>query len=166
MTEYTDNLIPDMTGYTSPSGEASASSEASGRFAWHAFDQDTSTFWAQSGTGDCWVKYQFETAKTIAKYTMTARPSNPQYSPKNWTFQGSNNDSDWTTLDTATDETGWTASEKREFTFSNSTSYTYYRIYITAPVDSFSSIAELEMMEEESAFKSGVSFGSANMMVV
>src|SRR5690606_7166352 len=52
-------------------------------------------------------------------------------SPKSWTFEGSNDGSNWTTLDTRTTVADWN-NEWRTYTFSNTTSYTYYRINVTA----------------------------------
>ena len=53
--------------------------------------------------------------------------------PKDWKLQGSNNDSDWDDLDTVTGETGWAASEEREFVCDVvTTAYRYFRINITA----------------------------------
>ena len=55
------------------------------------------------------------------------------YTPSAWTFQGSNNDTDWTTLDTQSGiSSGWTIGVPREFIGSNSTAYRYYRINFTA----------------------------------
>ena len=51
--------------------------------------------------------------------------------PYGWTFQGSTNDSSWTVLDTET-AVNWTSNyQSQTFTFSNSTSYRYYKIVVT-----------------------------------
>jgi len=70
--------------------------------------------------------------KIIVKYTIMAGHTGLDVSPKDWTFQGSNNDSDWDILDTVTGETSWGAAEVRDFTFSNTTAYRYYKLDITA----------------------------------
>jgi len=55
------------------------------------------------------------------------------YSPKEWEFQGSNDGSNWTILDTRTNESIGDKEEK-EYTIANPDDYMYYRIYITANV--------------------------------
>lgn len=52
--------------------------------------------------------------------------------PKNWTFDGSNDNSNWTTLDTQSNITTWVYNSMKEFAFSNSDAYRYYRLNITA----------------------------------
>jgi len=145
---YESDLVygSDQTG----SGTASASSEAEGAAA-NAFANDgTSTFWGYSGTGSGSLTYDFGSGvtKTIQKYTIRARGSFENQSPKAWTLEGSNNGSAWTTLDTRSGVTGWTAGEIKTFTFSNSTAYRYYRISITEnDGGGNTTISEVEFME-------------------
>lgn len=64
--------------------------------------------------------------------------------PTAWTFQGSNNNTDWTTLDTRTTQT-FTAQQTRFFSnFTNGTAYRYYRWNITACNTTDLCIAEIE----------------------
>lgn len=68
--------------------------------------------------------------RTAVKYRVTAASIT---APKDWTFEGSNNGSSWTTLDTRTSQTSWAVgAESRDFTFTNTTAYRYYRINISA----------------------------------
>jgi len=152
--EYSEDKIPTMTSATTPSGEASASSDSGSSYAgWKAFDDDDDTNWVSANeiVEYVWIKYDFgsDNQKIICKYTIKESISHPERSPEDWLFQGSNNDSDWDTLDTITGETNWSIGEKREFTFSNSTAYRYYRLYITKGYANLRElfIAELEMME-------------------
>lgn len=81
------------------------------------------------GTTTGWLRYDFGSyPRTIIKYSVTAGVGTSD--PRDWTFEGSNNGSSWTTLDTRTAQTGWTVT--RNFTFSNTTAYRYYRINISA----------------------------------
>jgi hypothetical protein len=48
-----------------------------------------------------------------------------------WTFEGSNDGSAWTTLDTQTGQTTWTLLTKA-YDFTNSTAYLYYRLNVSA----------------------------------
>ncbi len=111
-----------------------------------AFDDNTATFYYSGGATD-WIQYQLAAGKVVQQYTIQARDTTGVAAPKDWTFKGSNNGSDWDTLDTVTNETAWANGEKRTFTFSNSTSYTFYRLDITASNGTYIQIAEIEMME-------------------
>lgn len=55
--------------------------------------------------------------------------------PKNWAFMGSNDNTNWTTLDTHTNETGWKCPDARTFSFNNETSYRYYKLAVSSAVD-------------------------------
>ncbi|MCG2726075.1 MAG: hypothetical protein L6420_07445, partial [Elusimicrobia bacterium] len=94
-----------------------------------------------------WLKYQFTSGRIIQRYTVVARNYSLIRYPGSWTLQGSKNDSDWITLDTQTGQT-FTQAEKKIYSFTNSISYIYYRIHITAGEDASSvAIGEFELME-------------------
>lgn len=71
----------------------------------------------------------------FARYYLSGRPYN-DYLPASWTIQGSTNGTSWTTLDTRTGQTitygTAVTSAMTEYTFSNTTAYSYYKISITA----------------------------------
>jgi hypothetical protein len=154
--------IPQMSSNTTPSGAAAASSEntGTGRFAWTAFDRNTGNFWQSVPANTGWLSYQFPTGKIIKRYGFFTWTTNGQ-NPRTWTFEGSNDGSSWTTLDTQTNFVT-TVSTFHSFDISsNTTSYTYYRINITAvqtlgqqPV-----IPELEMSEITNLYGSTVAGG-------
>ncbi len=62
------------------------------------------------------------------KYAVTNGNNNSEY-PGEWVFQGSNDNTNWNTLDTKTSETGWPVFVTREYSIANATSYRYYRFY-------------------------------------
>ena len=155
------NQVPDMTSNTAPFGVAAASSE-NGAGTWKAygaFDRTTiraagQTWFTESAVLTGWLRYDFGAgnSKVIRSYAVTGPPSNPgsndiAAAPKTWTFQGSNDASSWTTLDTQTNVPSWSAGEKRTYAFSNTTAYRYYRINITANQGStaFLVVSELAM---------------------
>lgn len=114
-------------------GTATASSfdsyEYSDYSADSAFDNNRETFWATpTGTTTGWLRYQLPAAVALTRYDMFC---NSLGSPKSWTFEGSNDGSAWTTLDTRVTVPDWNE-EWRTYTFSNSTAYLYYRINVTA----------------------------------
>lgn len=53
------------------------------------------------------------------------------YHPRNFTAQGSNNGTSWTTLGTFSAGTGWSQGVLRRFTFTNNVTYKWYRVNIT-----------------------------------
>lgn len=122
------NLIPAMTDNTTPSGTASAESNSDD--AWIAFDHDTDieSRWVSTGTLPTWLQYQFDDALVLTAYSITAWKPAP--SPKDFEFQGSTNGSTWVTLDSRTGIT-WFIGETKIFSFTNTTAYAYYRVYIT-----------------------------------
>lgn len=87
------------------------------------------------------------------KYTFFRRDNGMYWqseSPRNWTFEGSNNNTDWTVLDSRSNEYIYFNS-KREFNFSNNVSYRYYRIQITTSNSwstDYVSLTELEILSE------------------
>ncbi|MEI6297073.1 MAG: discoidin domain-containing protein, partial [bacterium] len=120
--------VPTMTSATTPSGVASASSEQVGSEAWRAFDGNGSTFWISDVVGmPVTLTYQFPSAIAIASYAITVT-TYPVYSPKNWTFEGSNNGSSWTVLDTRTNSA---VNGTSSFTISSPQSFGYYKLNIS-----------------------------------
>jgi len=140
------NQIPAMTSATAPFGVASASTEYSPDYAaWRGFDRITTDreagMWhvgpAAVTTG--WLKYDFGSgnAKVVTYYAVTGLSANAlggdlNQGPKTWTFEGSNDDIAWTSLDSRTNVPNWANSESRTYSFSNTTAYRYYRINISA----------------------------------
>ncbi len=151
--QYTDNVIPTMTSYTTPSGVASASSTLdTNQVAWKAFDHNSTDYnfgWQSSKYSfPNWLMYEFTSAKKITKYSITSSTNgNSVGAPKNWTFEGSNDGTNWTVLDNRTNEPSWTELEKRSYLINNSNEFLKYRIVINSSSAWTTSILELEMME-------------------
>ena len=136
------NQIPAMTGASAPFGTAAASSTLTSYDAWKAFARasitDQTYRWVSaSGQLTGWLRFDFGAgnSKVIQSYSMMG-DNNSSYvatrSPKSWTFQGSNDGSSWTTLDTQTNVAVWALSEIRQYSTSNTTAYRYYRVNVTA----------------------------------
>jgi len=87
-----------MTSNTAPTPYV-ASLSNSATTAYELFDGTTS--YEETPTGG-WAKIDLGTSAEVSSYSMTAGVNTTTYSWKSWTFQGSNNDSTWTTLDTQT----------------------------------------------------------------
>ena len=129
-------IVSSMTDLTAPDGTVTSS----GGFyvdypASNLFDNDTSTLAVRTATsGDpLAVTYDFGSTTLVNCYRLyAAKPStvsSPGF-PMDWTFEGSNDGSAWTVLDT---RTGQTLSNETwlRFEFSNSNAYQYYRMVVT-----------------------------------
>ena len=148
---YSDNIIPVMTGYTTPSGAASSSWDPFiGNEAWRAFDHETGADGSALGYLPYFVCYQFPEAHIVTKYAITyaPEPSTTGYGPQQWVFEGSNDGSNWSSLDSQESAYAWSLDDRREFEIDNTTAYLYYRLYVGLGESSAVWITELEMMEE------------------
>lgn len=110
-------------------GSATATSTfAAGYEAPNAIDGSTGTVWASATLPATWT-VELTEAETIASYRIYPSGNSGQQ-PAAWTFQGSNDGSTWTTLDTRTGQSP-TGSAWNSYTFSNSTAYKVYRFNFT-----------------------------------
>lgn len=119
------SLVPVMTSNTAPSGVAADSD--SGVNAWRTFDGLGTSSW-QTAVLPAWVSYQFAVATTAYYYTIMSVSS--AFSPKNWTFEGSNDGSSWDVLDTRVGGSFYDGEVKR-FAITTPGSYLYYRLNIS-----------------------------------
>ncbi|KKU36349.1 MAG: hypothetical protein UX48_C0007G0014, partial [Candidatus Azambacteria bacterium GW2011_GWB1_46_27] len=113
-------------------------------------DGSTATRWASGGGAfPHWWKYNLGTGitKTVVKLRIYTYKDVTGAGLKDFTLQGSNNDSDYTVIYTgaATD----VADTWQEFTFTNSTAYRYYKVNATTNYrpDNYITFWEVEMME-------------------
>jgi hypothetical protein len=110
----------------------SGSSQYSGGFEAivNAFD-GRSSHWTSSGAAlPQWIQAQIPgTVHPITSYTLRVDDANRR--PKDWTLQGSSDGTTWTTLDTQTGQT-LSLGVLTTFTFTNTTSWLYYRLNVTA----------------------------------
>lgn len=151
--------VPLMTSNTTPSGVANAGVNATTAF--NVFDQDPLTSWTSTagslGT-TAWVSYQLTSGMVAKKYYML-RPTTTTSKPSGWVFQGSNDGSTWTTLDTVTGDAtlgGYTSG-----TLANTTSYTYYRILVnTVSVGTSAQIFTFEFTNDTTSAVGGQNGGS------
>ena len=142
---------PAMTSNVTPSGVAFASSVTGVSVAWNAFSQDNlfNVVW-QSGTVNAGILgYQFPSGKVIRRYVIKGYSLSAVGNPSTWTFQGSNDGTTYTTLETVTAYSMPTNGNYTSSILANTTSYTYYRINITAVQTAGTApyISEFEMTE-------------------
>lgn len=144
-----ENAIPVMTSNTSPEGEVIYSSYYDTYYPWKAFDKSTtqSDRWAtNSSTG--YLGYKFSIKKIITSYTIAhATGLANTLTPNTWTFEASNDGTDWIVLDSQHSQI-FQSAERRKYTFFNDKEYLLYRINVSKNNGhNYLAIGELEMYE-------------------
>lgn len=94
-------------------------------------DNDPRTKWL-TFTNTGWVAYKMPAPVAISSYAMVSANDFPGRNPKDWTLEGSNDGTNWTVLDTQTNQSWDEPFQTRKFVFSNQTAYSNYRLNITA----------------------------------
>jgi hypothetical protein len=99
----------------------------------YAFDRTPVTRWFHAGAIG-WLQYDFgaSSAQLIKRYTVSCAIDLPARDPKDWQFQGSNDGSAWTTLDTQSNQIFDERFQLKAYTVASPASYRYYRLNITA----------------------------------
>ncbi|NMF60167.1 discoidin domain-containing protein [Pseudanabaena yagii] len=117
---------------------ASSSSQYDSSYgAWRCFDGQVPNepdFASSGALSSDWIALDFGSAsKVVRRYSIF--PSNVSIvnsnTPKQWTFQGSLNNTDWVTLDSQSNISGWVGATPKVFDFTNSVAYRYYRLNVT-----------------------------------
>lgn len=155
---YLPNMaIPAMTGNTQPSGIVNSNDNVTN--AYLAFDQDAGTFWAITANTLPFLSYQYTSTKIIKKYYWAADSTSRM--PSAWTFQGSNDGTTWTTIETVTGNITQTYLSGATVS-ANTTAYIYYRMNITALAQPASGARILRFEMTESTLTSyGITTGGA-----
>ena len=130
---HTGHLTPIMTTNTAPSGTASTASGTASAF--NMFDRDKTQTIQLSGGGDGYIRFRNAASaqRVVDAYWLTTAKdisSNQDFFTA-WEFQGSNNGTDWVTLDTRAAEFGWSNSETRFYEFTNKAAFEYYQLSFT-----------------------------------
>ena len=116
----------------------------------NTIDGNAATYWHSNGQSmPHWIRFDLGAgnAKAGGEYTLRTRPSNDQHYFRNFTFEGSNDGTNWTVLDTQTDQV-FVNGVERTFPCSNTTNYRYYRFNITSTSsDYYSCMAEISVAD-------------------
>jgi len=121
-------IVATMTADNAPSPLVASASAYTGAFnPFCAFDAGGST-WYRSATHTGWLKIDLGVGNATIANRISMEVFDANSAPKDYTIQGSNNDSDWTTLSTIT---GQADNFNGNVDFTNSTAYRYYKIDIT-----------------------------------
>jgi hypothetical protein len=138
--------IPVMTGSTTSGVTLSASDVQAGYDAYKAADgapvnltlNDYASNAAPSTGTPITLTVDFGSgnAKTISSYQLAASAYASSgfntYMAKDWKLQGSNDNANWTDLDTQSGAAAWGLGETRTYNFANAIAYRYYRWRFTA----------------------------------
>lgn len=113
-----------------PNGVTASAENPPNEAATFAADANASTKWlAFARTG--WIRYQLTAAQPLLRYTLTSGADAPERDPKNFRVQGSDNGTDWTTVDERTDEMFTGRGQTRTFDLAApSAAYQYYRLEV------------------------------------
>jgi len=136
-------------------------------------DNNLATRWISANTAVVhWWKGYFNTAKTAEQFRLnifcsgdcdTAFEGVDEYS-----LQGSNNDSDWTSLIATTTLNGYTDGDWLTATFTNSTAYNYYRFSASSTQGNGErevTAWEIELMEDDIATSSTSTTDTTNIEI-
>ena len=78
-----------------------------------------------------WMQLRFPTAVSVGAYTLTSGGDAPGRDPKTWRLMGSNDGTNWTDVDTRTNEAFLSRNLTRRFEVPGTPqAYTFYRFYI------------------------------------
>ena len=118
-----------------------ASSSTIGAPSWEApdqaFNRNSGSKWyngnATNPGSTGWLRYDFGAgnAQTVKRYTVVSGDA-ANRDPKSWTFQGSNDGSTWTTLDTQSNQAFLTRNHANAYNIVSPAAYRYYQIDVTA----------------------------------
>ncbi len=68
----------------------------------------------------------------INGYSLISNDTNPEMMPRDWIFEGSNDNRNWTALHRVKQQKDWASNERRDFYFPNTNPFRFYRVYIIA----------------------------------
>ena len=155
-TQYSETFTPMMASDTSPAGNstlANPTAFSSDYAAWKAFAHDgSSSYFAANNGNPAWLQINLSSSHIATNYTLWPR-SGP-YMASAWKLNASADGTSWTTLDTQSGIT-WSGTTPQSFPFTNSNSYSYYRLVATAFYSGNSlSVGELYLYESIASTKS------------
>lgn len=149
------NVLPAMTAATTSGVTITDSTGRGSPFeAWRGADQNNGTSFMSATTGGAFtwtIDLGSGNSATATGYAITeihaAEWAGGARTPNAWTFEGSNDGSSWTTLDTRSGITAVAANNRVVYTFSNAVAYRYYRMNVPGKSGSIQGWAEFELLE-------------------
>ena len=118
--------LADKVVEVAASGEYSAAGEVKENLN----DGDVNTKWLVF-TSTAWVRYKLAEPVAVVHYALSSANDSPERDPRDWRLQGSADGQTWTTVDTRAGESFSTRFQTKEYRFTNTVAYLYYRLDIT-----------------------------------
>jgi hypothetical protein len=147
-----DSITPSVPLINVAIGGTASDSADNPTNAGRAFDRNPATQWFYSGVGG-WLRYDLGvgSARVVERYTVTSSNDRPPRDPKDWQFQGSNDGSSWTTLDTQSNQAFTARYQLNAYAIASPASYRYYRLNISANNGdgSFTDLSELGLLTSQ-----------------
>jgi len=144
---HVPHVLADWSSDVITGGTGTCTNELGGSPCTNAHDNNEATAWVSNNTMPAFWKYDLGVGitKQIEKVSVYYDAGNTNSA--NFTFEGSNDNSSWTTLQTVTGEAntlGWHTWE-----FTNATAYRYYKINSTENYrgDNYVGLAEVDAFE-------------------
>lgn len=122
----TEKATPKMTSDTTPSGVVTST----GTDGWRAFDELGGQGFVSNGKIG-YLQYDFQKDVRIGKYVIrsgSATGAQLTGIPKDWTFEGSNDNANWRILDSQTGQTWATVNTEKQYFIQNPKYFKMYRI--------------------------------------
>ncbi|WP_433583395.1 discoidin domain-containing protein [Paenibacillus amylolyticus] len=152
-----ETSIPTMTSDTAPSGRAFAGSVYSASYAsWKAFNgiDDVEGYASLNGTGGVgYLGYEFNDSISLYKYAVRSNGSGYlNRMPKDWTFEGSDDGTNWTVLDTQSNQIWETQYTDKTYLLDEHIHYMKFKMYrlnwtANNGFASYTDVNELKMFE-------------------
>lgn len=92
------------------------------------FDRSSSTKYCFNYYGTAWMQYEFNEAKTVNLYSITSANDANGRDPYMWELQASNDETNWTTIDSRSNQTFYDRYTTQFYTAANASPYKYYRL--------------------------------------
>ena len=152
---YGPAFVPQMSAANTPYDfNITASGTYSTYSPWCAFNrlsEGAANRWAVAATTG-WLKVECKSRRAVTRYLLRAQMYDATAKgPTGWTFEGSNDDSNWDTLDTVAGRT-WALGQRYIGSFSNTTRYQYYRWNFTGSEDAtYLVVGEAQLYESSDA---------------
>ncbi|WP_339617723.1 di-heme oxidoredictase family protein [uncultured Gilvimarinus sp.] len=92
-----------------------------------------------------WLQYEMAEPYVVKRYSISSANDSPERDPASWTLQGSNDGNNWTAIDARINEDFANRHQTREFAFSNTTAYRYYRLDMSNNSGNILQLSEFEL---------------------
>jgi len=150
--QFGDSLLPTAMVNLAFSGSSTASFKGGPGYenSDQAFNGDPGSKWFGWNSPTGWLQYDFGAgnAQVVKRYTINCADLVTR-DPKDWTFRGSLDGVNWTTLDSQTGQLFASRLQQNTYNIGNTTAYRYYQLNVTANNgDTGLAIAELGLWSD------------------